>query len=133
MHSSTVSAPVDWQTGAVTWTAATERVLPSYFNGTDACAVPGIFCANDGLVITLNPEGGACPGPATGCFGHGVNGFSYNSSGRVVITQLGHPVALDNGQLMERTGSQGSTSAINPDDTIIGSLQTGARAAGLRS
>jgi V8-like Glu-specific endopeptidase len=113
-----------------TWTAASARVLTSYFNGTDSCAVSGVICTNDVAVITLTPQGGAYPGPRTGYLGYGVNGYSYNSSGQVLINQLGYPVALDNGALMERTDSQGFTSAGNSNNTIIGSLQTGGSSGG---
>jgi V8-like Glu-specific endopeptidase len=113
-----------------TWTVATARVLPSYFNGTDSCAVAGVVCANDVAVLTLTPQAGAYPGPRTGYLGYAVNGFSYNASGQVLITQLGYPVALDNGQLMERTDSQGFTSARDANNTIIGSLQTGGSSGG---
>ena len=94
-----------------TWTAKSATVLTSYFNGSDSCAQRGVVCQNDVAVITLNPQSGAYPGTKTGYLGYGWNGYSYNSSGQVLISQLGYPVALDNGALMERTDSQGFTSA----------------------
>ena len=113
-----------------TWTAASARVLTSYFNGTDSCSTRGVVCQNDVAVIRLNPQGGAYPGPRTGTLGYGVNGYSYNRSGQVLIKQLGYPVALDRGVLMEQTDSQGFTAASFSNNTIIGSLQTGGSSGG---
>jgi V8-like Glu-specific endopeptidase len=113
-----------------TWTARSATVLTSYFNGTDSCAVRGVVCQNDVAVITLNAQGGAYPGTTTGYLGYGWNGYSYNSSGQVLINQLGYPVALDSGALMERTDSQGFTSASNSNNTVMGSLQTGGSSGG---
>lgn len=113
-----------------TWTAKSATVLTSYLNGSDSCASRGVVCQNDVAVITLNPQSGAYPGAKTGYLGYGWNGYSYNSSGQVLISQLGYPVALDNGALMERTDSQGFTSASNSNNTIIGSLQTGGSSGG---
>jgi Trypsin len=113
-----------------TWTVASARVLTSYFNGTDSCAVPGVVCTNDVALLTLNSQAGAYPGPKTGYLGYGVNGYSYNSSGQALITQLGYPVALDAGALMERTDSQGYTAAGFSNNTVIGSLQTGGSSGG---
>ena len=69
-------------------------------------------------------------GARTGYLGYGWNGYSYNSSGQVLISQLGYPVALDGGALMERTNSQGFTSASDSNNTVIGSLQTGGSSGG---
>jgi V8-like Glu-specific endopeptidase len=113
-----------------TWTVASARVMTSYFNGTDACAQRGVICTNDIAVLTLTPQAGAYPGPRTGFLGYGVNGYSYNGSGQALITQLGYPVALDNGALMERTDSQGFTAASFSNNTVIGSLQTGGSSGG---
>lgn len=113
-----------------TWTAASVRVLTSYFAGTDACAQRGVICQNDVAVIRLNPQGGAFPGPRTGTLGYGINGYSYNGSGQVLVKQLGYPVALDRGALMQQTDSQGFTSASLSNNTIIGSLQTGGSSGG---
>lgn len=113
-----------------TWTAASARVLTSYFTGTDSCFQRGVICQNDVAVLRLNPQGGAFPGPRTGTLGFGVNGYSYNGSGQVLVKQLGYPVALDRGQLMEQTDSQGFTSSTYSNNTIIGSLQTGGSSGG---
>ena len=113
-----------------TWTAAAVRALNSYLRGTEVCAQRGVVCPNDVAVITLTPQAGAYPGPRTGWFGVGVNGFSYNASGQVLITQLGYPVALDGGLLQQRTDSQGFTAASLSSNTVIGSLQTGGSSGG---
>lgn len=113
-----------------TWTAASARVLTSYLAGTDPCTTPGVVCQNDVAIIRLNPQGGAFPGPRTGTLGYGINGFSYNGSGQVLVKQLGYPVALDRGALMQQTDSQGFTAAASANNTIIGSLQTGGSSGG---
>ena len=112
------------------WTVASARLMTSYFNGTDSCAVSGVVCANDVALLTLNAQAGAYPGTRTGYLGYGINGYSYNSSGQVLINQLGYPVALDGGGLMERTDSQGFTAASFSNNTVIGSLQTGGSSGG---
>jgi hypothetical protein len=81
-------------------------------------------------VIVLNPQSGRYAGVITGWYGYGWNGYSYNSSQQALISQLGYPVALDNGLLMERGDSQGYTSAPNSNNTIIGSLMTGGSSGG---
>ena len=106
------------------------RVLPAYFYGTDACTVSGVVCADDVAVLTLNPQAGVYLGSRTGYLGYGVNGYSYNSSGQALITQLGYPKALDGGELMQRTNSQGYTASTSSNNTIIGSLQTGGSSGG---
>jgi hypothetical protein len=112
------------------WTARSATILTSYFNGTDPCAQSGVICQDDVAVITLNQNGGAYPGPATGWFGYGWNGYSYNQSGQALITQLGYPVALDGGLLMERNDSQGSITPSLSNNTVIGSLMTGGSSGG---
>lgn len=119
------------------WTAQTAIVLTSYFNGTDPCAIAGIVCRNDVAVLRLNsqlntpyPGAAAFPGTATGFYGFGVNGFGFTASGLTHITQIGYPVCLDNGQLMERNDSQGFRSAANQNNTIIGSLMCGGSSGG---
>ena len=111
------------------WTAAQVRVTTSYFAGTDSCAVSGVVCANDVAVIVLAAKSGAYPGAQTGYFGYGYNGYSY-VNGQAAITQLGYPVALNSGNRMIRTDSQGSVSASDSNNTVIGSLQTGGSSGG---
>lgn len=113
-----------------TWTAANAFVLTSYFNGTDPCSTPGIVCRNDIATLRLNTQGGSLPGTATGWLGYGWNGFGFTPFGQTHVTQLGYPVCLDNGQLMERNDSQGFVSAANINNTVIGSLMCGGSSGG---
>lgn len=111
-------------------TAKSVYVLTSYLNGTDSCATRGVVCRNDVAVMVLNLSGGNYVGTRTGFYGYGVNGYGYNGSNQALINQLGYPVALDGGRLMQRTDSQGFVSAANSGNTIIGSLQTGGSSGG---
>ncbi len=113
-----------------TWTVNTAIVLTSYFNGTDPCAVSGIVCQNDVAVLRLNAQSGTFPGTRTGFYGFGWNGFGFTGSGLTHVTQIGYPVCLDNGQLMERNDSQGFRSAANSNNTLIGSLMCGGSSGG---
>jgi hypothetical protein len=112
------------------WTAATVTVLTSYYDGTDNCTQYGVICADDVAVITLNPQNGRYAGHYAGWFAYGWNGYSCNSSSQALITQLGHPVALDGGLLMQRNDSQGFVSTSLSNNTIIGSLMTGGSSGG---
>jgi V8-like Glu-specific endopeptidase len=113
------------------WTVRQARVLTSYLNGTDPCAVSGIVCQDDVAVLTLNTSAaGAYPGTATGWYGYGWNGYGFTGSGLTQITQIGYPVCLDNGVLMERNDSYGFKSASNANNTIIGSLMCGGSSGG---
>lgn len=113
-----------------TWTAKTATILTSYYAGTDNCAQYGVICPDDVAVITENPQSGRYPGSTTGWFGYGWNGYSYNGSSQALITQLGYPVALDGGLLMQRNDSQGFTNRSYSNNTIIGSLMTGGSSGG---
>jgi V8-like Glu-specific endopeptidase len=112
------------------WTAASATILSAYYNGTDNCAQFGVICPDDVAVITLNAQSGVYPGAATGWYAYGWNGYSYNGSGQALISQLGYPVALDNGVIMERDDSQGFISSSLSNNTIIGSLMTGGSSGG---
>ncbi len=113
------------------WSARTAIVLTSYYAGTDACAVAGIVCQDDVAVILLNSSAiGAYPGTSTGWYGYGWNGFGFTASAITEISQLGYPVCLDNGALMERNDSYGYRSAANSNNTIIGSLMCGGSSGG---
>ncbi len=114
------------------WRAAEIRIMPSYFIGSDGCdpAAPGIICRNDIAVIRLEPQAGAYPGTSTGWFGYGWNGYGFTPAGTALITQLGYPVALDSGFLMQRTDAQGVISAERVGNTLIGSLMTGGSSGG---
>jgi V8-like Glu-specific endopeptidase len=117
------------------WDAQAQWVMTSYFNGTDSCAQAGVVCKNDVAVIVLKPKVNAAgasyyPGSNTGWFGYYYGGSGFNSSGQALISQLGYPVALDAGSLMERTESQGYVNSSLSNNTIIGSLQTGGSSGG---
>jgi hypothetical protein len=112
------------------WTAASATVPTAYYNGTDNCAQYGVICPDDVAVITLNPQSGRYAGYYAGWFAYGWNGYSYNASNQALITQLGYPVALDGGLLMERNDSQGFVSSSFSNNTIIGSLMTGGSSGG---
>ncbi|MFM0069239.1 trypsin-like serine peptidase [Paraburkholderia aspalathi] len=113
-----------------TWTAASATVMTSYFNGTDSCAVRGVVCQDDVAVLTLSPQTGAYAGNYAGWYGYGWNGYGFNGSAQTLIDQLGYPVALDNGTLMQRNDSQGFVGASFSNNTIIGSLMTGGSSGG---
>ena len=113
------------------WTVNHARAVNTYINGNDACSNPGVVCQNDVAILVLNPNSkGQYPGPNTGYLGYGMNGYSYNSAGQALITQLGYPAALDGGVLMERNDSMGMTQASMAGNTVIGSLMTGGSSGG---
>lgn len=118
-----------------TWYTRSRRIMSAYYNGTDSCATAGVVCANDIAVVELTAQSGAYPGTRTGWYGYGWDGYGFTGSGvannnLTHITQLGYPVALDNGQYMERTDSYGYTSSSSSYNTIIGSQQTGGSSGG---
>lgn len=112
------------------WTASNAYVLTSYFNGADSCAQAGVVCQNDVAVLVQNPQSGQYPGGSTGFFGYGFDGFGFNDQNQVLVNQLGYPVALDSGELMQRNDSQGFVDPISANNTIIGSLMTGGSSGG---
>jgi V8-like Glu-specific endopeptidase len=114
-----------------TWTVKSAIVLSSYLNGTDPCATAGVVCRDDVAVLLLNASGsGGYPGTATGWYGYGWNGYGFTGSGQTQISQIGYPVCLDNGALMERNDSNGFQSSSNSNNTIIGSLMCGGSSGG---
>lgn len=113
-----------------TWTVKQARVITAYLNGSDSCAQTGVICKDDVAVLALNPQSGKFAGTTAGWFGFGWNGYSFNGSSQALISQLGYPVALDGGVLMERDDSQGFVSGSLSNNTIIGSLMTGGSSGG---
>ena len=111
------------------WTVYQAWVKTAYYNGTDNCAVYGVVCPDDVAVLILNTQNGAYAGTQTGWYGYGWNGFGF-VNGITHITQIGYPVCLDNGNLMERNDSQGFVSPSNSSNTIIGSLMCGGSSGG---
>ena len=114
------------------WNVVSATIKTSYYNGTDPCAsgASGVVCQNDIAVLTLVPQSSVYAGTRTGWFGYGWNGYSFNPSNQALISQLGYPVALDGGLLMERTDSQGYVAPSLASNTVIGSLQTGGSSGG---
>ena len=111
------------------WYGQQAWVMSSYYSGTDSCATSGIVCQDDVAVMTVY-AGSALPGTVTGWLGYGWNGWGLNSSGQTLITQLGYPVGLDNGYLMERGDSQSYVSTSQSNNTIIGSNMNGGSSGG---
>ena len=112
------------------WTASSAFVMSSYYNGTDACAVPGVVCQDDVAVITLRPQSGIYAGNRAGWYGYGWNGYGFTPNSTALIDQLGFPVALDGGLLMQRNDSQGYVASSFSNNTVIGSLMTGGSSGG---
>jgi V8-like Glu-specific endopeptidase len=112
------------------WTAKTVYVLTAYLNGTDSCAQSGVICKDDVALIVLNAQSGKYPGTNTGFYAYGFDGYGFTSNKLTEVTQIGYPACLDNGEIMERTDSQGATSASNANNTIIGSLMCGGSSGG---
>ncbi len=115
-----------------TWSVSQARVLTSYYNGTDPCVVAGVVCQDDVAVLVLQApaNGVAYPGSSTGWIGYGVNGYVFTASGLTQITQIGYPVCLDNGGLMERNDSYGVKTPSQSNNTVIGSLMCGGSSGG---
>jgi V8-like Glu-specific endopeptidase len=103
------------------WTVYQAWVKTAYLNGTDNCAQYGVVCPDDVATLILNPQSGNYVGSQTGWYTYGWNGFGFYN-GLTHITQIGYPLCLDNGRLMERNDSQGSVSGSHSSNTIIGSL-----------
>ena len=112
------------------WRAASATVLTAYYAGTDPCAQSGVICQDDVAVLTLQSQSGSYAGNRTGWYGYGWNGYGFNGSSQGLIDQLGYPVALDGGLLMQRNDSQGFKSSSFSNNTIIGSLMTGGSSGG---
>lgn len=102
---------------------------PAITAGLTSCATSGIVCQDDVAVMTVY-AGSALPGTVTGWLGYGWNGWGLNSSGQTLITQLGYPVGLDNGYLMERGDLQSYVSTSQSNNTIIGSNMNGGSSGG---
>lgn len=112
------------------WSADFAVILTAYYDGSDPCAVSGVVCQDDVAVLHMIPQSGTYVGNVTGWHGYGWDGYGFNSSAQALIGQLGYPVALDSGALMERNDSQGYTAPSFSNNTIIGSLMTGGSSGG---
>jgi V8-like Glu-specific endopeptidase len=120
-----------------TWTAITETIASSYYDGTDSCFTKGVVCNNDIAIITMAPNAsGQLPGNVVGWYGYGWNGYSFTPSfgaaSLASITQLGYPVAFDSGMMMERNDGVGSywSPGAGAKQTILGSAMTGGSSGG---
>ncbi|HEY9823880.1 MAG TPA: trypsin-like serine protease [Stenomitos sp.] len=115
------------------WTASKPIVMSSYFNGTETCTVRGVVCPNDVAVLIMNDQTAGKIGDVNGYYGYGWNGYGYTSFlGKTTnqLTQLGYPVALDSGLLMQRNDSLSYIDPANSNNQIIGSLMTGGSSGG---
>ncbi len=112
------------------WTVRIAWIKTTYYNGTDNCFQTGVICPNDVAILVLNTQSNKYAGDFTGYLGTGWNGTGFNGSSQSLITQLGYPVALDGGNIMERTDSQSFRSSSMSNNNIIGSLQTGGSSGG---
>jgi V8-like Glu-specific endopeptidase len=115
------------------WPAASATVMSSYFVGTDSCAQTGVVCTDDVALVTLAKQNGKLPGASIGYYGYSWGGYGFSNwagNNSAQITQLGYPVALDGGNRMERTDSQGFVAADLSNNTVIGSLMTGGASGG---
>lgn len=113
-----------------TWMADRVLVTPAYFNGTSLCSVSGVVCEDDMAIVILKDKGGRFVGQATGWLGVAWDGEGFNASNEALITQFGYPGGLDQGEIMQRTDSQGFTSAVDTDNTVIGSFMDGGSSGG---
>lgn len=98
------------------WQGKTFVVSSSYYYGSDTCAktARGIVCNNDIALVSLYPQGSNKAATVLGdAYYYGWNGYSYIKSpafkNMVVadITELGYPVAFDDGEQMQRNNSLG--------------------------
>lgn len=71
--------------------------------------------------MVLNAQSGKYPGTSTGWYGYGYDGAAFNSSGLTHVTQIGYPVCLDSGEIMERNDSKGfkSSSIENSRSAVV--------------
>jgi V8-like Glu-specific endopeptidase len=115
------------------WKVAKAYVLAAYPDGTAPCE-DGVVCRDDIAVLALEPQTKAnkkrYAGDATGWFTYVAGAKPFTSTGLVHVTQIGYPVCLDDGNLMERNDSQGAISSSSHDNTVIGSLMCGGSSGG---
>jgi len=127
--------------------SATDIIVPSpYVNGTDTCqnGANGIVCNNDIATVLLPQRNNLWPGAAMGgWYNWGWNNYGFVSSPAfgnntvAAITQLGYPVAWDNGFQKQRNDSFGkyitTTNTVNSqllENTQLGSPLSGGSSGG---
>ena len=117
------------------WTAAKAYVLAGYPAGTAPCD-DGVVCRDDIAILVLATQKNATDnkpffaGDRTGWFSYAQGRAPFTKNGLTHITQIGYPVCLDNGNLMQRNDAQGAISASNRDNTVFGSLMCGGSSGG---
>ena len=113
------------------WRAVDYWVPTVYWNGTDVCTTPGIVCENDIAIVVLQKKGRSFVSKRSDMYEYGENDYSYASflgETAAQITQLGYPVALDEGLRMIRTDSLGYQDI--PNNVVMGSDQSGGSSGG---
>jgi hypothetical protein len=120
-----------------TWRAKQVLVPEAYLDGSDSCFAKdaGVICESDMAVITLSAKpGSACAddyaGDHAGWYRIGWDGYGFTDENQALISQFGYPLSHDNGQMMQRTDSQGYTSYLRANNTVIGSGQTNGASGG---
>jgi len=116
------------------WKISKAYVLSGYPDGTVPCD-SGVVCRDDVAILALEPQLDAkkksyFAGERTGWFAYASGPDPFTQTGITHVTQLGYPVCLDNGGLMQRNDSQGAISSGNHDNTVIGSLMCGGSSGG---
>jgi hypothetical protein len=119
----------------VTW-----RIPTPYLNGTDTCqsGATGVVCNNDIATVTLAPKSGVYAGTTLGgWYGYGWNGYSYlatpvfGNATVAAITQIGYPVAIDNGYQMLRGDSYGKyIQGVGSNSKVLKNTQLGSAMTG---
>ncbi len=115
------------------WTANRAIVPTSYYTGTDRCSQRGVVCDNDVAVLVMNPKSNFNVGDYTGWYGFAYGGSGYTTflnNTATQLTQIGYPVALDNGQIQERNDALSYTNSNGSFQQLIGSLMTGGSSGG---
>jgi V8-like Glu-specific endopeptidase len=117
------------------WTVSKAYLLSGYVEGTAPCLY-GVVCRDDVAILALASQDDPkskkpfYAGERTGWFAYASGPAPYTASGLTHVTQLGYPVCLDNGGLMQRNDAQGAISASNHDNTVFGSLMCGGSSGG---
>ncbi len=116
------------------WSAQKAYVLAAYPDGTAPCD-SGVVCRDDIALLVLQPQADDTgqpyyAGQRTGWFSHISGPQPFAASGLTHVTQLGYPVCLDNGALMQRNDAQAVVSADNRNNTVMGSLMCGGASGG---